>query len=101
MKGVWCYITVLMLDYLADLPEPVWAAALAANWDRKVKDLVDDIYGDHNYMVKGLSMASFLHVVRLAQATLGAASTAACILPAVQPDLAAENINATHLISNE
>ena len=34
-----------------DLPEPVWAAALAANWDRKVKDLVDDIYGDHNYMV--------------------------------------------------
>lgn len=33
------------------LPEPVWAAALAANWDRKVKDLVDDIYGDHNYMV--------------------------------------------------
>lgn len=36
----------------ADLPEPVWAAALAANWDRKVKDLVDDIYGDHNYMME-------------------------------------------------
>ena len=36
---------------LTGLPEPVWAAALAANWDRKVKDLVDDIYGDHNYMV--------------------------------------------------
>ena len=35
----------------AGLPEPVWAAALAANWDRKVKDLVDDIYGDHRYMV--------------------------------------------------
>ena len=39
------------LALLTGLPEPVWAAALAANWDRKVKDLVDDIYGDHNYMV--------------------------------------------------
>jgi len=36
----------------AGLPEPVWAAALAANWDRKIKDLVNDIYGDHNYMME-------------------------------------------------
>ncbi|KAL3148075.1 hypothetical protein ABBQ38_014360 [Trebouxia sp. C0009 RCD-2024] len=36
----------------AGLPEPVWAAALAANWDRKIKDLVSDIYGDHNYMME-------------------------------------------------
>ena len=35
----------------ADLPEPVWAAALEVNWGRKVADLVDDIYGDHAYMV--------------------------------------------------
>ncbi len=33
------------------MPEPVWAAALAANWDRKISDLVHDIYGDHRYMV--------------------------------------------------
>ena len=44
-----CVLNSLIL--LTGLPEPVWAAALAANWDRKVKDLVDDIYGDHNYMV--------------------------------------------------
>ena len=36
----------------ADLPEPVWAAALQVNWDRKVADLVEDIYGDHAYMVR-------------------------------------------------
>lgn len=36
----------------SELPEPVWAAALAANWDRKVKDLVHDIYGDHRYMME-------------------------------------------------
>jgi len=35
-----------------DLPEPVWAAALQVNWDRKVSDMVDDIYGDHAYMMK-------------------------------------------------
>lgn len=36
----------------AGLPEPVWAAALAANWDRKISDLVHDIYGDHRYMME-------------------------------------------------
>ena len=35
----------------AGLPETVWAAAVPANFDRKVAALVDDIYGDHAYMV--------------------------------------------------
>ena len=40
----------------------MWAAALAANWDRKIKDLVNDIYGDHNYMVSNLVLVKALHL---------------------------------------
>ena len=50
-------------DASAELPEPVWAAALAANWDRKVKDLVHDIYGDHRYMVSLLFVVHSWHVL--------------------------------------
>ncbi|KAK9813018.1 hypothetical protein WJX72_007622 [[Myrmecia] bisecta] len=33
------------------LTPPVWAAAVPANYTRRLADLVDDIYGDHQRMV--------------------------------------------------
>ena len=42
---------------IAGLPETVWAAAVPMNYDRKVEELVEDIYGDHNYLVSQTLMS--------------------------------------------
>ena len=34
----------------------MWAAAVPANYDRKLGALVEDIYGDHQLMVRPLHM---------------------------------------------
>ena len=36
---------------LAGLPRSMWAAAVPANYDRKLGTLIEDIYGDHQLMV--------------------------------------------------
>lgn len=40
--------------WCAELPETVMAAAVPASYERKVSTLVDDVYGDHEYMVRHL-----------------------------------------------
>jgi hypothetical protein len=42
---------------LVGLPETVWAAAVPMNYTRKLEDLVEDIYGDHLYLVSRLPAA--------------------------------------------
>ena len=39
----------------AGLPRSMWAAAVPANYDRSLGALVEDIYGDHQLMVRTLS----------------------------------------------
>ena len=36
----------------AGLPRSMWAAAVPANYDRSLGALVEDIYGDHQLMVR-------------------------------------------------
>ena len=36
----------------AGLPEALWAAAVPQNYQRRVCQLLDDIQGDHSYMVR-------------------------------------------------
>ena len=90
-----CVALFKILRLCAELPEPVWAAALAANWDRKVKDLVDDIYGDHRYMVGCTEFSvGFLHCQldavqmphALPHALLYAAHIACSMFPTLPPE---------------
>lgn len=46
-----CWSNHLKFPHATGLPETVWAAAVPANYDRVVTTLVDDVYGDHEYMV--------------------------------------------------
>ena len=46
-----------LAEIAAGLPETVWAAAVPANYDRQICELIEDIYGDHMYLV---SAAAFL-----------------------------------------
>lgn len=45
---------------LTGLPETVWAAAVPMNYDRRIEDLVHDIYGDHMYLVRHSRRAATL-----------------------------------------
>ena len=38
--------------WFTGLPETVWAAAVPMNYTRRLEDLVQDIYGDHMYLVR-------------------------------------------------
>ena len=38
------------------LPATVWAAAVPQNYERRVSQLVEDIHGDHAYMVGAASV---------------------------------------------
>lgn len=38
-------------EFCAGLPETVWAAAVPANYDRRICDVIEDIYGDHMFLV--------------------------------------------------
>ena len=45
---------ILNVVSFVGLPETVWAAAVPMNYDRKLEELVEDIYGDHVYLVSQL-----------------------------------------------
>ena len=49
-----------LAEIAAGLPETVWAAAVPANYDRQICELIEDIYGDHMYLVSAASLVSIL-----------------------------------------
>lgn len=75
-------MTLSALLWFTELPETVFAAAVPASYERKVSTLVDDVYGDHEYMVRlmhagriGLRSDCQLCKLRLHAHALGSASS--------------------------